>query len=663
MNGPAGLASASVVSSSVGSGPSGSSPSSSSTLPGGHSSPPRRDISPNTAAAESLRKRQSRKDEAIRRKFEVELGKKKTRGRTTRGDSSNRVPGLPRTPGTVAALRPTQALTVRDSLTILEVSQLMAAKRADCVLVVDREEHLAGIFTAKDLAFRVVADGLDARQVLVRDIMTRGPMCVTADAPAIDALTTMVERHFRHLPVCNEEGDVVGLLDITKCMRDALEKMEKVHGYSRKLYEAMEGVQSECSSMQNAGMLAFIEQLQERMACPDLASVMDEDTGSAVGSAVRVKNSVREAARVMRERNVTAVLVLNEAGSLAGIFTSKDIVLRVIAAGLNPDNCSVVRVMTPEPYVASPSMSIIDALRQMHAGHYLNLPVVEDGAILGVVDVLRLTCTTLEQINTLQNGGLGGEGPVWNRFFALGNEDSESQLSGSATTPGPGSVYSRGPGAGSGGIPGPTDSRRGLESGVTGESMDTGEIFPEESASMTGAGSRVAQESASIAFKLTDPRPNGQAHRFVAGIGDFEGVRATVWQRLGLRPGTEDGQEGVRLGYVDEDGDPVILGSGADLTDAVSQARRSGKDRVQLVLFGLEKSSTSRSDPSGSSPSSRRSHRDYSPEPSRSSGRGRKDSHPFGGTGDGLPSNEMLMGGAVGLSVALIMVLVVLKLR
>ena len=59
--------------------------------------------------------------------------------------------------GTVSALRVSQALTVSETITVTEASQNMAAKRADCVLVINDEEHLSGIFTAKDLAFRVVA--------------------------------------------------------------------------------------------------------------------------------------------------------------------------------------------------------------------------------------------------------------------------------------------------------------------------------------------------------------------------------------------------------------------------------------------------------------------------------------------------------------------------
>lgn len=44
----------------------------------------------------------------------------------------------------------------------------------------------------------------------------------------------------------------------------------------------------------------------------------------------------------------------------------KDIVLRVIAAGLNPENCTVVRVMTPNPDTASPETTVVDALKLMN---------------------------------------------------------------------------------------------------------------------------------------------------------------------------------------------------------------------------------------------------------------------------------------------------------
>ena len=52
--------------------------------------------------------------------------------------------------------------------------------------------------------------------------------------------------------------------------------------------------------------------------------------------------------------------------SLAGIFTTKDVCLRVLAQGLDPATTSIVRVMTPRPDTASEDMTVKDALRKMH---------------------------------------------------------------------------------------------------------------------------------------------------------------------------------------------------------------------------------------------------------------------------------------------------------
>lgn len=93
--------------------------------------------------------------QAIRKKIESELSRKRPASKRTQQRSG---PGgnAPRPKqGTVSALRPLPALTVPHSISVADASQLCAAKRTDCVLVVDEEEHLCGIFTAKDLAFRV----------------------------------------------------------------------------------------------------------------------------------------------------------------------------------------------------------------------------------------------------------------------------------------------------------------------------------------------------------------------------------------------------------------------------------------------------------------------------------------------------------------------------
>jgi CBS domain-containing protein len=252
-------------------------------------------------------------------------------------------------------------LQIKPNTTVSEAAQLMAAKREDCVLVTDDDDRIAGIFTAKDLAFRVVGAGQKAANVTIADIMTKNPLCARTDTSATDALDLMVRKGFRHLPVMDENQDISGILDITKCFYDAMEKLERAYSSSRKLYDALEGVQSELGASQPQQIIQYVEALRSKMSGPTLETVL---TG-VPPTTVSVRTSVKEAAALMKENHTTAVLVQDQ-DAITGIFTSKDVVLRVIAPGLDPATCSVVRVMTPHPDFAPMDMTIQAALRKMH---------------------------------------------------------------------------------------------------------------------------------------------------------------------------------------------------------------------------------------------------------------------------------------------------------
>lgn len=83
------------------------------------------------------------------------------------------------------------------------------------------------------------------------------------------------------------------------------------------------------------------------MVEPDLASVLDYNN---VLPKVSLKTSVRDASILMKQLKTTAVLVYDAEDELAGIFTTKDICLRVLASNdYDPRSTSVIRVMTPHP--------------------------------------------------------------------------------------------------------------------------------------------------------------------------------------------------------------------------------------------------------------------------------------------------------------------------
>jgi CBS domain-containing protein len=95
--------------------------------------------------------------------------------------------------------------------------------------------------------------------------------------------------------------------------------------------------------------------------------------------------TVRDACQKMRESRAGSVLVTDEQGRLAGIFTGRDAVCRVLAAAKNAAETPLGEVMTAKPDTMAPDKTAIDALRLMWDGGFRHLPVVKDGKILGVV--------------------------------------------------------------------------------------------------------------------------------------------------------------------------------------------------------------------------------------------------------------------------------------
>ncbi|KAF3011592.1 hypothetical protein E8E15_001171 [Penicillium rubens] len=533
---------------------------------------PSSDVGSGTMSAASSRQRQnqSKRDEAIRRKMEADLSKK--RNAPAKSRNSRKAP-----PGTVLALKPSQALQIKPSMSIAEAAQLMAAKREDCVLVTDDNERIAGIFTAKDLAFRVVGLGLKAREVSVAEIMTKNPLCARTDTSATDALDLMVRKGFRHLPVMDENQDISGVLDITKCFYDAMEKLERAYSSSRKLYDALEGVQTELGSSQPQQVIQYVEALRSKMSGPTLETVLD----GLPPVTVSVRTTVKDAAALMKENHTTALLVQDQ-GSITGIFTSKDIVLRVIAPGLDPSTCSVVRVMTPHPDFAPSDMSIQAALRKMHDGHYLNLPVMnEGGEIVGMVDVLKLTYATLEQINTMSTQD--DEGPAWNKFWLSMDHESDSMVSGGHSqqlnTPHR-SVMS------------PDLARSGYDNS----------LLPNDSASHHGdehseviSQHHPAEPAAPTPFPFKFKAPGGRVHRVnvltTNGVTDLVSqVTAKLGKEVeavGGEPTVEEGRlsnTGYALSYMDNEGDTVSITTDQDMTDAIDLARRTHRDKVNLFV-------------------------------------------------------------------------------
>jgi CBS domain-containing protein len=94
--------------------------------------------------------------------------------------------------------------------------------------------------------------------------------------------------------------------------------------------------------------------------------------------------TVLDAAHRMKQEGKGALLVV-EGSKLIGIFTERDALFRVIAAGRDPATTTLSEVMTPQPQTIHPDEPFLHAMRIMHRGGFRHLPVAEHGRPLGIV--------------------------------------------------------------------------------------------------------------------------------------------------------------------------------------------------------------------------------------------------------------------------------------
>ena len=117
--------------------------------------------------------------------------------------------------------------------------------------------------------------------------------------------------------------------------------------------------------------------------------------------------TVLEAARLMNDRSVGGLVVVDEKGALLGIFTERDILRRVVAAGLSPETTKVSEVFTRDVVTTTPDAPVEQCGAIMSNRRVRHLPVVDATGLHGVVTIGDLLAhqvseheTTIQHLNS-----------------------------------------------------------------------------------------------------------------------------------------------------------------------------------------------------------------------------------------------------------------------
>jgi CBS domain-containing protein len=103
--------------------------------------------------------------------------------------------------------------TITPEASVFDALALMAEKDIGALVVVEGEQ-VAGIFSERDYARKIVLLGKTSRETPVRDIMTPDVICVSPNQSADKCMAIMTDKHIRHLPVLADDGRLAGVISI-----------------------------------------------------------------------------------------------------------------------------------------------------------------------------------------------------------------------------------------------------------------------------------------------------------------------------------------------------------------------------------------------------------------------------------------------------------------
>jgi len=115
--------------------------------------------------------------------------------------------------------------TVSVLATVEDAILMMMDKDVGAVAVIDEHGIVAGMFTERDILARFALSGRDPKTTPVRELMSPMVEMATGETTAAEAFKVMLERHYRHLPVVDDHGKVLGILSIRNILEARIDDL------------------------------------------------------------------------------------------------------------------------------------------------------------------------------------------------------------------------------------------------------------------------------------------------------------------------------------------------------------------------------------------------------------------------------------------------------
>lgn len=261
--------------------------------------------------------------------------------------------------------------TAQPDETLRTIAQRMEKEGLGSLVVIEDEKAI-GVLTDRDLALHVLAGRRDADEARVRDAVERPAVTIAADAPLTDATDLMRRRRLRRLPVVDAEQRVVGLIsadDVVRLLAEEIMGLARVAA-AQLPFGASAG--AEAAGGAAAGLkappgLRLVEHYRSDVKC------------------LRADTSARALADMMKLEAVGCVVATSDGEDAIGIVTDRDLAMRIVASGSDPDATSVSAIMSAPPVTAEATQPLEEVVAKMSARGVRRLPILSGSKAIGMV--------------------------------------------------------------------------------------------------------------------------------------------------------------------------------------------------------------------------------------------------------------------------------------
>ncbi|MBN2566528.1 CBS domain-containing protein [Candidatus Woesearchaeota archaeon] len=258
---------------------------------------------------------------------------------------------------------------------VSDAAKLMTSHRIGALVVFNRKDEsfffkrrTCGIITDTDIVRKVVGKGQSPDNLTVKDVMTTGLITGSPDDTIQSIGQRMIDANIKRILIVSGDKTlaIVSLTDLIDWLGQERSRMR------------------EMISEEVATILKNRYASGEQLTAPnDYQNAANWMTTSVVS--IRATASAYDAAQLIAERYIGAVPVVSETG-VDGIVTITDIVRRLVAQGLDPQNTSVAQVMSTPAICVGAEASLPDVLETLGRNRIKHVPVLDQaGHMVGII--------------------------------------------------------------------------------------------------------------------------------------------------------------------------------------------------------------------------------------------------------------------------------------